>query len=108
MDQAGDVVNGLSTDELRLDANLRKYIADEMNYLRVSGDGALRICRGGRVGWQRETVRVGMGRFPAPSLYFFLAAIYVGRGGRPRRPALSSVAFPHLLKRDSGWFLHCG
>ena len=32
VDQARDVVNGLSTDELRQDANLRKYIADEMNH----------------------------------------------------------------------------
>ncbi|MGD0399373.1 MAG: DUF3150 domain-containing protein [Syntrophobacteraceae bacterium] len=39
--QARDVVNGLSTDELRQDANLRKYIADEMNQLRVQVDGAL-------------------------------------------------------------------
>lgn len=39
--QARDVVNGLSTDELRQDANLRKYIADEMNHLRISVDGAL-------------------------------------------------------------------
>ncbi len=41
VDQARDVVNGLSTDELRQDANLRKYIADEMNQLRISIDGAL-------------------------------------------------------------------
>ena len=41
VDQAQDVVNGLSTDELRQDANLRKYIADEMNDLRISVDGAL-------------------------------------------------------------------
>jgi hypothetical protein len=41
VDQAWDVVNGLSTDELRQDANLRKYIADEMNQLRVAVDGAL-------------------------------------------------------------------
>ena len=41
VDQARDVVNGLSTDELRQDANLRKYIADEMNHLRISVDGAL-------------------------------------------------------------------
>lgn len=41
MSQAKDVVNGLSTDELRLDANLRKYIADEMNQLRAAVDGAL-------------------------------------------------------------------
>jgi hypothetical protein len=39
--QARDVINGLSTDELRQDANLRKYIADEMNHLRISVDGAL-------------------------------------------------------------------
>ena len=31
VDQARDVVNGLSADELRQDANLRKYIADEIN-----------------------------------------------------------------------------
>jgi hypothetical protein len=41
VDQARDVVNGLLTDELRQDANLRKYIADEMNQLRISVDGAL-------------------------------------------------------------------
>jgi len=41
VDQARDVVNGLSTDELRQDANLRRYIADEMNHLRISVDGAL-------------------------------------------------------------------
>ncbi|MGA2223159.1 MAG: hypothetical protein ABSH41_01790 [Syntrophobacteraceae bacterium] len=41
VDQARDVVNGLSTDELRQDGNLRKYIADEMNHLRISVDGAL-------------------------------------------------------------------
>ena len=41
VEQARDVVNGLSTDELRQDANLRKYIADEMNHLRISVDGAL-------------------------------------------------------------------
>jgi len=35
------VVNGLSTDELRQDANLREYIAGEMNQLRVAVDGAL-------------------------------------------------------------------
>src|SRR5271157_1826168 len=39
--QARDVVNGLSTDELRQDGNLRRYIADEMNNLRKSVDGAL-------------------------------------------------------------------
>jgi hypothetical protein len=39
--QVKDVVNGLSTDELRQDANLRKYIADEMNQLRAAVDGAL-------------------------------------------------------------------
>jgi len=39
--QAKDVVSGLSTDELRQDGNLRKYIADEMNQLRVAVDGAL-------------------------------------------------------------------
>ncbi len=42
VDQARDVVNGLSTDELRQDGNLRKYIADEMNVLRVAIDGAER------------------------------------------------------------------
>jgi len=41
VDQARYVVNGLSTDELRQDANLRAYIADEMNQLRVAIDGAL-------------------------------------------------------------------
>jgi hypothetical protein len=41
VDQARDVVNGLSTDELRQDANLRKCIADEMDHLRMSLDGAL-------------------------------------------------------------------
>ena len=40
-DQARDIVNGLSTDELRHDENLRKYIAEEMNQLRVAVDGAL-------------------------------------------------------------------
>ena len=41
VEQARDVVNGLSIDELRQDSNLRKYIADEMNNLRKSVDGAL-------------------------------------------------------------------
>jgi hypothetical protein len=41
VDQARDVVNGLSTDELRQDGNLRKYIAAEMNHLRISVDGVL-------------------------------------------------------------------
>ncbi len=41
VDQARDVVNALSTDEFRQDANLRKYIADEMNHLRISVCGAL-------------------------------------------------------------------
>jgi hypothetical protein len=41
VDQAREVVSGLSTDELRQDGNLRKYIADEMNHLRISVDGAL-------------------------------------------------------------------
>jgi len=41
VDQARDVVNGLSTDELRQDSNLRRYIAEEMDRLRVSVDGAL-------------------------------------------------------------------
>jgi hypothetical protein len=41
VDQARDVVKGLSTDELRQDANLRRYITDEMNHLRISVDGAL-------------------------------------------------------------------
>jgi len=36
-----DVVNSLSIDELRQDANLRMYIADEMNRLRVAVDGVL-------------------------------------------------------------------
>jgi hypothetical protein len=40
-DQARNVVNGLSTDEFRQDANLRRYIADEMNHLRISVDEAL-------------------------------------------------------------------
>ena len=35
----------ISTDELRLDANLRMYIADEMNNLRISVDGAREIER---------------------------------------------------------------
>jgi hypothetical protein len=41
VDQARDVVSGLSTDELRQDENLRNYIADEMNQLKVAVDGAL-------------------------------------------------------------------
>jgi len=41
VDQARDVVNGLSTDELRQEANLRKYTAEEMDQLRISVDGAL-------------------------------------------------------------------
>lgn len=41
VDQARDVVNGLSTDELRQDGNLRRYIAEEMNLLRVAVDGSL-------------------------------------------------------------------
>ncbi len=41
VDHARDVVSGLSTSELRQDANLRRYIADEMNQLRVAVDGAL-------------------------------------------------------------------
>ncbi|MGA2227491.1 MAG: DUF3150 domain-containing protein [Syntrophobacteraceae bacterium] len=41
VDQARDVVSGLSTDELRQDANLRSYIAEEMNQLRVAVNGAL-------------------------------------------------------------------
>jgi hypothetical protein len=41
VDQAREVVRGLSTEELRQDGNLRRYIADEMNQLRVSIDGAL-------------------------------------------------------------------
>ncbi len=41
VEQARDVVNGLSTDELRQDANLRKCIADEIDQLRVAVDGAL-------------------------------------------------------------------
>jgi len=36
-----DVVNGLLTDELRQGGNLRKYIADEIDQLRVAVDGAL-------------------------------------------------------------------
>ncbi len=35
---ARDAVNGLSTDELRQDGNLRKYIADEIAQLRVAVD----------------------------------------------------------------------
>jgi len=31
-----------------------------------------RICLEGRLGWRLETMRLGIGRFPAPSLYFFL------------------------------------
>jgi hypothetical protein len=41
VNQAREVVNGLSTEELRQDGNLRRYIADEMNQLRVAVDGAL-------------------------------------------------------------------
>jgi len=41
VDQARDVVSGLSTEELRQDKNLRRYIADEMNNLRAAIDGAL-------------------------------------------------------------------
>jgi hypothetical protein len=41
VDQARDVVNGLSTDALKQDENSRKYIADEMNQLKVAVDGAL-------------------------------------------------------------------
>lgn len=41
VDQARDVVSGFSTEELRQDGNLRRYIADEMNQLRVAIDGAL-------------------------------------------------------------------
>jgi hypothetical protein len=41
VDQARDVVNELSTDELRRDANLGSYIAEEMNQLRGAVDGAL-------------------------------------------------------------------
>jgi hypothetical protein len=41
VDQARDVVSGLSPEELRQDGNLRRYIADEMNQLRVAVDGAL-------------------------------------------------------------------
>jgi len=41
VEQARDVVNGLSTDELRQDGNLRKYIVDEVNHLRIQVDGAL-------------------------------------------------------------------
>jgi hypothetical protein len=41
VDQARDVVNGLSTEELRQDGNLRMYIASEMDQLRVAIDGAL-------------------------------------------------------------------
>jgi len=38
--------------------------------------GHWRICRGGRFGWQLETVGLGMGRFPAPSLYFFSGQLW--------------------------------
>ncbi len=41
VDEARDVVNGLSTGELRQDGNLRRYVADEINQLRVAIDGAL-------------------------------------------------------------------
>lgn len=41
VDEAREVVNGLSTDELRRDGNLRRYIADEMMELRVVIAGAL-------------------------------------------------------------------
>ncbi|MFZ0931544.1 MAG: hypothetical protein WAN11_23275 [Syntrophobacteraceae bacterium] len=41
VDQARDVVTGLSTEELRQDGNLRMYIASEMNQLRAAVDGAL-------------------------------------------------------------------
>jgi hypothetical protein len=41
VDQARDVVRGLSAEELRQDGNLRRYIAEEMNQLRVAIDGAL-------------------------------------------------------------------
>jgi len=41
VDQARDVVSGLSTEELRQDGNLRMYIASEMDQLRVAIDGAL-------------------------------------------------------------------
>jgi hypothetical protein len=41
VDQARDVVSGLSTEELRQDGNLRRYIAEEMDQLRVAVDGAL-------------------------------------------------------------------
>lgn len=41
VDQAREVVSGLSTEELRQDSNLRKYIASEMDELRVAIDGAL-------------------------------------------------------------------
>lgn len=41
VDQAREVVSGLSTEELRQDGNLRRYIAGEMNELRVAINGAL-------------------------------------------------------------------
>jgi hypothetical protein len=41
VDQARAVVSGLSTEELRQDGNLRRYIAEEMNQLRVEVDGTL-------------------------------------------------------------------
>ena len=41
VDQAREVVAGLSTEELRQDGNLRRYIAEEVNQLRVAVDGAL-------------------------------------------------------------------
>jgi hypothetical protein len=54
VDQARDVVTALSTDELRKNANLRKYITDEMNHLRISVDGALEDCLVGKSGWPLE------------------------------------------------------
>lgn len=41
VNQARNVVSGLSTKELRQDGNLRVYFADEMNQLRVAVDGTV-------------------------------------------------------------------
>jgi hypothetical protein len=41
VDQAREVVSGLSMEELRQDGNLRQYIASEMDALRIAVDGAL-------------------------------------------------------------------
>jgi hypothetical protein len=49
VDQARDVVSALSTEEMRRDANLRKYIADKTNCLRISVDGALEDLPGRKI-----------------------------------------------------------